>query len=242
MTDLTQDNDAIIELDSHDDWINEFQPEFVIECLKPFVSEQRMERIDSVLANRLSSVTVVLDNPHDPHNGAAVLRSLEAHGINQIHVVESTKRFRMSSAVTIGCEKWMSMHRYNDFSQVANRLHDQGMRLWAAMPSAETTIQQIDLSEPVALIFGNEHTGLSDKEVALCDDTFTIPMYGFTESFNLSVSVALSVYEVATSRRKILGTKGDISVLENRTLCARWIAQDIRGAEHIVRDKFTSKS
>jgi tRNA (guanosine-2'-O-)-methyltransferase len=210
----------------------------VVEALREFVSEARQARIEAVLAARLSGVTVVIENLHDPHNGAAALRSVEGFGLCELHVVEAAEPFRFSSKVTQGCEKWVELHRYPTFAACAGALHARGFSLWAAMPpspSAPTVdVGALDVSRPLALVFGNEHAGLTPESAARCDGRFSIPMSGMTGSFNLSVSVALSVFDCARRRRALLGG-GDLDEAARGALRARWYHQSVDAADAILR-------
>jgi tRNA (guanosine-2'-O-)-methyltransferase len=214
------------------------EPSRTIEILGPFVSEARKERIDAVLAQRLGGLTVVLANLHDPHNGAAALRSVEGFGLTALHVVEETEPFKFSSKVTQGCEKWVDILRHRDFAACARALHDQGFALYAALPPGEATldVDALDQTPPKksALVFGNEHAGLSPEAIAACDGAFTIPMQGLTGSFNLSVSVALGVFACARRRRAALGGGGDLDPETIVQLRARWYTLSVDAAAPIL--------
>ena len=206
----------------------------VIAALAPLVSEARARRIEQVLDARLARVTVVLENLHDPHNGAACIRSIEALGLAGVHVVEAAERFSAAKGVTRGCHKWLELERHADFAAAAAALRGRGVRLYAAVPDAADDLDSLDVSRPCALVFGNEHAGLAASSIAACDGRVSIRMYGFTESFNLSVSVALAVQAVASRRRTAIGALGDLTPADKLTLRARWYARDLRGAEHIL--------
>jgi tRNA (guanosine-2'-O-)-methyltransferase len=217
-------------------WVDDYDPDDVIAALAPQLTDERRGRIEAVLAARLGSVTVVLENLHDPHNGAAVLRSVEGFGLSQLHVVEQAEPFRFSDKVTQGCEKWIDVRRHPDFAGAAATLHARGFSLHAAVPGATTPLGALDVSRPVALVFGNEHAGLTGTAQAACDGTFAIPMAGFTQSFNLSVSAAICLGDAAARRRAALGVPGDLPPAERARLRARWYVQslDPRAARGIV--------
>jgi tRNA (guanosine-2'-O-)-methyltransferase len=202
--------------------------------MRPLLSDERIARFEQVLDARLCSLTVALENLHDPHNGAAAIRSIEAFGLSALHVVESVEPFRFSSSVTIGCERWVDVHRYPTFTGCADHMHADGYALYAAVPGAGESIDTIAVDRPCAIVFGNEHEGLTEAAIAACDRTVSIPMFGFTESFNLSVSVAVSIQRLAARRREVLGTDGDLEGQERARLRARWYAQRVRGAHEIV--------
>ena len=218
------------------DWLRRHAPEDIIAALAPQLSAERIARIDAVLDARLAGLTVVLENLHDPHNGAAALRSVEGFGLAELHVVEQAEPFRFSDKVTQGCEKWVAIHRHPRFADAAAALHARGFALHAAVPGAAVPLAEVDVGRPAALVFGNEHAGLTGAAQAACDGTFAIPMAGFTQSFNLSVSVAVSVHDAAARRRAALGGAGDLPDEERARLRARWYALSVdpRAAQGIV--------
>lgn len=217
-------------------WLAHHADHDVIAALEPQLTAERRARIDAVLGARLAGVTVVLENLHDPHNGAAAIRSLEGFGVGGLHVVESRERFSVSSGVTQGCEKWIDVHKHATFPACAERLRARGFKLYAAILGAELALEDIDVSTPAALVFGNEHAGLEPETIAACDAGFSIPMTGFTQSFNLSVSVAVCMHDVSRRRRAALGAPTDLDSQERARLRARWYAlsMDARAARGFV--------
>ena len=149
--------------------IARYGAETVIAALAPLLTDQRRARIDSVLDARLASVTIVLENLYDPHNGAAALRSVEGIGLDTVHVVEGTGPFAAASTVTIGCDKWLALHSHASAADAARALRAAGMVLCAAVPDAGTTIDDVQGTQPLALWFGNEHEGLTTEAIELCD-------------------------------------------------------------------------
>jgi tRNA (guanosine-2'-O-)-methyltransferase len=154
--------------------------------------------------------------------------------LTTLHVSESAEEFRYSPGITIGCEKWIDVVRHPDFDTCAQTLHQAGFCLYAACPDAEYDLESIDPSRPTAVVFGNELQGLSDRARSLCERSVVIPMHGFTQSFNLSVSVALTMYRLAARRRHSLGRSGDLDDKKRDLLRARWYALGVRGAEAIL--------
>jgi tRNA (guanosine-2'-O-)-methyltransferase len=106
--------------------------------------------------------------------------------------------------------------------------------VFATVPGAAQTIDDVDVTQPIAVVFGNEHAGLTDAAIAACDGAIGVPMFGFTESFNLSVTVALAMSRIATRRREAIGALGDLSETRRRELRARWFALSIRAAVSIL--------
>ena len=220
--------------DGIDELIQTHGAERIAAALRPLISDQRADRIETVLDARLASVTPLLENLHDPHNGAAALRSVEALGLQEAHVVESTEAFSHAPAITIGCEKWLTLARHRSIGAAAESLRGRGFALYAMLPGAERSVGEIDPTRPAALVFGNEHEGLTDEAIGVCDDAVSLPMFGFTQSFNLSVSVALALARMCERRREVLGRPGDLAAGERARLRARWYALGMRGVETIV--------
>lgn len=210
----------------------------VIAALRPTLGEERAARIDAVAGSRLGGVTVVLEDLHDPHNGGAALRSCEAMGVLTVHVIQQRERFRTSSKVTQGCDKWLQVCEHATTAECVQALRRTGFRLYAAVPGAAQPLEALDPSVPAAFLIGNEHFGLSAEARSLCDQEFAIPLYGFSESVNLSVATALVVYTHTTRRRAALGRAGDLDEQSRTELLARYYARDVRGAAAIVR-RFT---
>jgi tRNA (guanosine-2'-O-)-methyltransferase len=217
-------------------WIDKHRPEDVLAALEPLLTPERREKIDRVLGGRLGGLTVAIENLHDPHNGAAALRSVEGFGLTELHVVETAEPFRFSPKVTQGCEKWVAIRKHKGFAACSGELHARGFRLYAAVPGAGLSVSEIDVATPAAIVFGNEHAGLTGDAQRLCDATFGVPMHGFTQSFNLSVSVALSVFNLSERRRATLGARGDLPAAELLRLRARFTALslDERASEGLV--------
>ncbi len=227
------------------DELHATDPAVVCQALAPFLVDGRRERIDEIIDARLGGLTLVIENLHDPHNGAAVLRSAEAFGIQTVHVVEAAEKFRFSSVVTQGCEKWLDIERHPTFAAARARLHAAGFVLYAAVPDAPLSLEQLDFARPAAVVVGNEHAGLSDAAIAGADACFSIPMAGMTRSLNLSVAAALIASYAAGQRRRVLVAGGpatggavrvgDLNDAERLRLRARFYVASVRGAEQIVQ-------
>jgi tRNA (guanosine-2'-O-)-methyltransferase len=212
-----------------------FPPEVVIRALGQVLGPERAARLDAVASARLSGVVVVLEDLYDPHNGGAALRSCESMGLLEVHVIEGKERFRVSRKVTQGCDKWLEITRHKDPEACLSLLRRRGFRLYAAVPGAATTLEALDPVQPAAFLVGNEHDGLSRAARAACDTEFAIPLHGFSQSVNLSVATALTVYVHTSRRRQALQCPTDLSGPRLAELRARYYARDVRGAAEIVR-------
>ncbi len=170
---------------------------------KPLLLDRRVERIDRVVAERLASPVLVLEGVHDPHNLAAVLRTAEGLGLQEVHVVAGPKGFHPSQAVTQGADKWLDVLRHADGAACARSLHERGFRLYAAMlDEASLPLERLPADEKLALVLGNEHAGVSPALAERCDGRFHIPMHGFTQSFNVSVAAGIAMHHVAAAARR----------------------------------------
>lgn len=223
--------------DAIDRIIERHGPEAVCRALEPMLTPERIARIDTVLANRLASVVTVVEDTYDPHNAAATIRTTEAIGLHQLHVLEPGERFSIAGGVTRGSHRWIDLVRWKDEVAAVRALQARGFRVYATLPGAEFSIEDVDVRSPIAVAFGNEHDGLRDATVAACDGALGVPMFGFTESYNLSVTVALAMNRIATRRRQAIGAPGDLPDDLRRSLRARWFALKIRGAVGVLERK-----
>ena len=212
--------------------------EAVVRALTPLLSQERVRRIEQVLRHRLATVTVVLENLYDPHNGGAALRSCEAMGLTHVHVVEPITPFEANRKVTGRAHKWITIYRHSTVDGCLELLQRWGFRCWAAVPPAlgsrPDTGPQVPVDRPVALLFGNEHEGLSPRARELSHGQFNIPMFGFTESLNLSVSVAVSLQQVTARRRRHLGSGGDLTRAARQQLRAAYYGLSSRHAAEVL--------
>ncbi len=169
--------------------------------LDEHVSQQKKDRIAEVLATRTRHFTVVLEDIHKEHNASAVIRTCDCYGVQDLHIVENKNRYNVNPYVTRGASKWVSMHRWQGGSeaiaQCYDRLRQQGYRIVATSPHAEAhTPDTLPIDQKLAIVMGSEWEGLSDYALAQADEHLIIPMYGFTESLNLSVSTAIILSKI----------------------------------------------
>ncbi len=220
--------------DAIDRLIERHGPGVVCDALAPLLTGGRKERIDDILSHRLGSVVPVVEDVYDPLNGAAVIRTAEAIGLQELHVIEPNLRFQAAAGITRGCHRWLDLHRWRAAPACIEALRGRGFRVLATGPDATDTVDTVAVDQPVAVLFGNERNGLPAATVAACDGVVSLPMHGFTQSFNLSVSAALVMAQLAARRRALLGTTGDLALARVAWLRARWFALKIRGAVGVV--------
>ncbi len=199
------------------------------------VSARRRARIAQVLLARLGSLTVVMENVADPHNASAVMRTAEGLGVGVMHVVEQPNKWEKNRAIAKSADRWVEVVRHAGLARCLGDLSARGFTLYAAdVGSGCTDVHDIDVTGPVALVFGSEHSGLSKRALALTDGRFTIPMHGFVESFNVSVSAALALYDLCTRRRALLPHAGDLPIEELKRLASLFLQRSVRDP-HLAR-------
>lgn len=192
------------------------------------MTQRRMEKFRRVLAQRQPDLTVVMENIHDPHNVSAVLRSCDAVGVlgvNLLYTVESFPRIGRKSSSS--ASKWIERRKFTSVDECYGTLRAEGYRIHATrLTNHASSLYDLDLTRPVALVFGNEHRGVSEEAGEKADGNFHVPMMGMIQSLNVSVAAAVSLYE-ALRQRVGLGRYGTASlsaeVLE-RTF-DEWIAR-----------------
>jgi tRNA (guanosine-2'-O-)-methyltransferase len=188
-------------------------------------TDRRLQKIRRVLRQRQADLTVVLEDIHDPHNVSAVLRSADAVGIAEVHLVYTTEEFpkigRKSSA---SASKWVVRRKWRSMEECYSRLRKQGFKIYASQLDSESLrLFDLNLGDKVALVFGNEHRGVSEGAAASADGRFMIPMYGMIESLNVSVACAVSLYEALRQRLEHgCYSKPKLSDSALRTLAEEW--------------------
>ncbi len=206
----------------------------LLQFLEEFVSEKRRETFHNVLSHRTRHVTLVLENIFHAHNASACLRTCDCFGVQDVHIVESQNSFKPNKEVSQGASKWLTIQRYTraikdskfDTAATADciqHLKQQGYRILATSPRQHSKpLQQVTVDQKTAIFFGAEQLGVSDFAISQADELIHIPMFGFTESFNISVAVAL-VFQHMIGWLKTSGRDWKISAAEQRALYDQWI-------------------
>ena len=212
----------------------------VIQYLSEFITEQRLQRITSVLALRTRYVTVVVEDLFQTQNISAVLRTCECYGVQDVHIIENENEFQVHNAISLGANKWLSLFHYNSGGNRAEEcithLKKNNYTVVATLPNDDSLfLDELPINQPTAFLFGTELKGLSSELIALADKTVKIPMYGFTESFNISNSVAIVLSDFVNKIRK-----SDINISlteeEKEILFLEWLQKSIR-TPHLLIDR-----
>lgn len=216
------------------------QQSALITYLRQFATEERWQRINNVIEKRTRYLAVVLEDIYQPHNASAVLRSCDCFGIQDVHIIENKNEFDPNKGVTIGADKWISLESHNqpnqnNTEQCFGQLKQKGYKIIATTPHEnDVTIDEVSLDQKTALVFGAELTGLSDYALEQADGYARIPMVGFSESFNISVSAALCLYELSTRLRK---NRDDwqLTNTEKQELQLDWLKKTVRAPEKLIQ-------
>lgn len=204
-------------------------PERVIRTLEPMVTEPRRERLRNVIASRLASVSVVFDRPYDPHNGAAIVRSCEAFGVQVLHVIERPGvQFALARSVSRGAEKWVDIVNHASTRSVLAWAETAGMPLVAADPNGELGPEDLRSLPRFGLVVGNEREGIARDLAVACAARVRVPMRGFIESLNVSVTAAILVHAATQGR------PGDLDASARRRLYARGLYLSVVHAEEVL--------
>jgi len=197
-------------------------------ALEGIVLPERLERLKAVAGSRVGSVTVVLEAVIDPHNTAAVLRTADAHGVGEVHLIERGLKPLLAKRVTRGCERWMDVEIHRETQPCVEALRARGFEIWLADMDGTATLEEVAARPRVALAFGNEHLGASAELRAACTGTFAVPMRGMVESLNVSVAAGIALHTVTRERA------GDLGGREVRALRARFLMESVRSPEMII--------
>lgn len=208
--------------------IERHEPERAIRLLEPLVLERRRERLLQVIGARLGSVTVVFDAPHDPHNGAAVVRTCEAFGVQALHVVERRESFLAAASVSRGAEKWVDVLTHPDAASAIAATRAQGMELCAATATGELLPHELVGIPRLALVLGNERDGIAQELLGACTRSVRVPMRGFIESLNVSVTAAILLAQATAGR------PGDLPEADRRRLYARGLYLTVPHAADVL--------
>jgi tRNA (guanosine-2'-O-)-methyltransferase len=211
--------------------LRELDPPAIARVLAEFVRPERAARLRAVFAARLDSVTVIMDAPHDPHNGAAVIRSCDAFGVQRLHVIERLEPFLAANSVARGSERWVDVRTHGDVDDALSALAASGHELVATHPQGDLVPEDLRSIPRVALVLGNERTGIVEHLHAACRHSVRIPMRGFAESLNMSVTAAILLQHATGSRA------GDLSAAERELLYARALVITVPRAAEILAAK-----
>ncbi len=208
--------------------------------LEGFVSERRKGRLLEVLEERTNHLTVVLEDVYQSHNFSAVLRSADIFGIQNIHFIENRNKYKISEDVSMGSTQWLTLNRYQKFEnntkECLTQLKNKGYRIVAtSLNERSVTLNQLKVDKPIALIFGTELTGISEEVTNMADEFVYLPMFGFTESFNISVCAALCMHEISTKIRNEVKDY-HLTDAEKKEIYLEWLKVSVKKHELMIKE------
>lgn len=207
-----------------------------IEFFFNYLTENRKKRFFEVLNHRLKYLTVVLEDIYDPHNASACIRSCEANGIQTIYIIERNHQFTLKEGTAMSAGKWVDIIKFNSKDQEPSiqcyeYLKNLGYTLYGMVPEPVfekncILLDSIEIKTPIALVFGSEKNGLSEISKKYLEDFIRIPMYGFVESYNISVACAISVYTIVQKIRNS-NINWKLSEVEKKEILLKWLEKEI---------------
>ncbi len=219
----------------------------LIEYLSGFMQKRRLANFDRVIEDRTRYINVICEDIFQSHNASAILRTCDCFGIQDVHVIEAKNNFEVNSEVALGSSNWLSIYRHTysaeDLSALLKTLKSQNYRIVATTPHSEGVgLRDFNLSKgPVSLVFGTEKDGLSKMLMGMADEYLTIDMYGFTESFNVSVSAGIILHYLRnelTNKR----INWHLSECEKQIIKLDWIRKSLKRSELIEKEFYIKKS
>jgi len=231
-----------------------YEAEALLSALEPLIQESRLSRMREVLSQRLTSVRLGVEDLHHEHNGAACIRTAEGLGVHTVMAAELRNRYPVPGesggadggaqrskkgraiprSISTSAHRWIELQRYESGTSLIEAAHAEGYRVFGAGPRGDLKLLDIPVDQPLVLLFGNEADGLLDETMDRCDGVFQIPMYGFTESFNLSVSAGMVLEQLCARVRAKLwreGRRGELSETEQLSLLTTWATREFSERE-----------
>lgn len=216
----------------------------LIKYLSNFITEQRLEKFNRILLNRTNYITVVLEDIFQAHNASAVLRTCDCFGVQNVYVIENRNEFKPNKEISLGASNWLTINSHLENKNTKNiitHLKKDGYRIIATTPDNKAiSLNELNIEKgKFALVFGTEKLGLSNEAISLADEFVKIPMYGFTESFNISVSAAIILSNVI-ERLKKSSIEWQLSDIEKENILFNWLKNSIKSSEKII-EKYYNK-
>ncbi len=207
------------------------------------LTPERAQKYRQVLARRTKHICVVIEDCHDPHNATAVIRSCDAYGIHHVHVTTNKNTFKISRSISQGTHRYIDLHVHSSVEEAYAELREAGYRIYVSdLGSNELKshtpddLNKLQSEQKIALVFGSESKGISDAARSGADAAFLVPMRGFTQSLNLSVTVASTLYRLRETAL-IADAPGDLSDQEQIDYYDQWVMRHAGKAAEIIKEQ-----
>ncbi len=220
--------------------MNKEEKQAFLEYLMQFITERRKQLFYEVMNYRTRHITIVLEDIYQSQNASAVLRTAEIYGIQDIHIIENRNQYKINRDVVLGSSKWINLYKYNTFENNTlacfENLREKGYKIYATTPHRDdVNLYDLNLNDKIALVFGSELPGLSKTAMENADGFVKIPMYGFTESFNISVSAAIFLSHLVERLHK-MDINWQLSEDERLNILVQWAKNSVRKPELLERE------
>ncbi|TYA56017.1 TrmH family RNA methyltransferase [Formosa maritima] len=206
----------------------------LLEYLETYLTENRRQRFDKVLSQRTKHFTIATEDVYQLHNTSAVIRSCDVFGIQEVNIIEETNTKRIDREIAMGAQKWVDLNRYHSVKDSIKDLKQKGYQIVATTPhTKDCLLHEFDITQKACFFFGRETEGLSQEVLDEADCFLKIPMSGFTESLNISVSAAIILQHVTTKLR-LSDVSWQLSIEEQQEKRLDWIKKTIKSYDEIV--------
>lgn len=195
--------------------------------LTSLVSESKQQRMQDILSYRTDHITVVLEDLFQEHNISATMRSAEIFGVQNVHIVEQKNHYGINASISRGASQWLTIHRHKTTIDAIRTLKAEGYSIVATVPDTQAqTLESLDINNKIAFIFGTEYAGISQEALLSADAHLTIPMFGFTNSFNVSVTAALCLHTII-NRLHNSSVSWQLTTAQREGLFFEWISKSV---------------
>ena len=206
----------------------------LLEHLLSFLTERRKNLFEEVISKRTRHFTVATEDVYQLHNTSAIMRSCDVFGVQDLHVIEEKVSKKIDREIAMGAQKWVNIDRHHSTKECIDNLKENGYQIIATTPHNNSTeLKDFDISKKSAFFFGKEKEGLSDIVLEAADGYLKIPMYGFTESLNISVSAAI-ILQTLITKLKDSDVVWELSELEKNEIKLQWAKMSIKSSTEII--------
>lgn len=209
----------------------------LLDYLGQFITPHKKSVMERVLAERTRFITVVLEDIFKPHNASAVIRTCDCFEVQDIHIIEKINSYKVNPYVTRGASQWVDLHKYyleegSSVQACFQSLRQKGYKIYGTSPAPQSvSIFDLEPTEKLALVFGNEHEGISEEVKSNCDGLVHIPMLGFTESFNISVAASILLFDLIQKAGKYNHPDFYLSIEEKQNLRLKWYRSIVKNSD-----------
>lgn len=206
----------------------------LVEYLEGFLTPRRKALFEKVVEQRTNHFTVATEDVYQLHNTSAVMRSCDVFGIQNIHVIEERNLKRIDREIAMGAQKWVTLNRHKSSGECIERLREEAYQIVATTPSPMGgNLADFDISKPSAIFFGTEKNGLSTEVIDNADQFIQIPMYGFTESLNISVSAAI-IFQYVTQKLRNSKLIWKLDENEKNAVKFEWLSRSFKNVDEMI--------